>query len=119
MGVQANQHGQMTLAFRQRLSILAKDSARVLDILPAPSEKDGICQTNIHTHYRESLEANRASLQKVSHNLPNVVQREEMLRQMSHGQRLSRFDPATKDPMLQILEISSQGRLHLIPLQHL
>src|SRR5215212_229476 len=99
MGLQANQHGQMILAFLQRLSILAKDSARVLDKSPGHSETDDICQTNTHAHYRESLAANQASLRKASHSLPDVIQREEMLLQMSRAQRPFQPDLVTVDPM--------------------
>src|SRR5689334_10478976 len=107
----------MILEFHLRLSIVAKDSARALDILPDHSKKDDICQTNIHAHCHESLAANLSFLQKLSHNLPDVIQREEMLLQMSHGQQPSQPDLAIKDPKLQILEIPSQGQQHLIQLQ--
>src|SRR2546421_6573742 len=94
----------MILVFLQRLSISAKDSVRVLDRFPVHSKKDDICQTNSHVHYPESLAANLVSLQKASRSLPNVIQREEMLRQTNHGQQPSRPDLLIKDPMLQILE---------------
>jgi hypothetical protein len=56
--------------------------------------------------------SNLASLQKVSHSPPNVIQREEMPRRRSHGQRPSQPDLETKDQMLQILETPLLGRQH-------
>ena len=94
----------MILEFHQRLSILAKDSVKALDRFPVRSEKDDIYQTNIYAHCYESSAANLASLQKASRNLPNVIQREEMLQRKSRGQRPFQSDLVTKDPMLQILE---------------
>ena len=81
----------------------------VLDRFPDHSEKADICQTKIHAHCHESLAATLASLQKVSHSPPNVIQREEMLRRRSHGQRPSQPDLETKDQMLQILETPLLG----------
>src|SRR3954447_15068967 len=109
MGVQANQHARMILGFHQHLSILEKDSVMVLDRFPDPSEKADICQTKIHAHCHESLAATLASLQKVSHSPPNVIQRQEMLRRRSHGQRPSQPDLETKDQILQILETPLLG----------
>src|SRR5689334_24825215 len=109
----------MILACHQRLAILAKDSARALDILPDHSEKADICQTNVHFHYyRESLAVNQAFLQKVSHSPPNVIQREGMLLQMSRAQEPFQPGLAIEDPRLQILERPVQDLQHLIPSQH-
>jgi hypothetical protein len=84
----------------------------VLDRFPDHSEKADICQTKIHAHCHKSLAATLASLQKVSHSPPNVIQREEMLRRRSHGQRPSQPGLETKDQMLQILETPLLGRQH-------
>src|ERR671932_1210182 len=108
----------MIRVFHQRLSISAKDSVEASDKFPVHSKKDDICQTNTHVHYHESLAANLVSPQKASRSLPNVIQREEMLRRTNHGQQPFPPDLVIEDLMSRTLEIVVLGQPHLVRLQH-